>query len=105
MFLIFFPKEFIKTVVVVETSKECEKEITLGKFLRFIGIWLAITRSSPGNLNRESFWSLKPISRKSGAPFRLNDIMSKNRFKEIFTNLTFTNQDAPAYVDRLWEVR
>ena len=92
-------------MIVKKTSDSLDKQLTFGNFLRYIGLWLVITPSLPGNINRIEFWSLKPVSRKRGAPFRLNDLMSKNRFKEIISNLTYTDQDPPPYKDLFWEVR
>ena len=66
---------------------------------------LVITRASPGNLNRREFWSKLPISREKGAPFRLNDIMSSNRFEEIIQGLIYTCNDPPSFKDPFWEVR
>ena len=56
-------------------------------------------------MDRKKFWSNKPIDRESGAPFRLNDLMSQKRFETILQNISYTNKDPPAYKDRFWEVR
>ena len=105
MFLIFLPRNFIETVVVTLTSSKLSQPLSFGEFLCFLGLWLVITRASPGNLNRRDFWSKYPVNREKGAPFRLNDLMSSNRFEEIIQALSYTSNDPPSYVDRIWEVR
>jgi hypothetical protein len=41
MFVIFMPKDFFETVILVETHKAIQgPSITFGEFLQFIGIWL-----------------------------------------------------------------
>ena len=51
MFLIFLPKLFVETVIVKLTSYVLVQLLSMGDFLRFIGIWLVITHASPGNIN------------------------------------------------------
>ena len=77
----------------------------MGEFLQFIGIWLVITYASPGDLSRKEFWSLKKNTKERGAPFRLNDLMSSNRFEDIIRNLTYTNLQPPAFKDKFWEIQ
>ena len=105
MFLILFPKLFIENVIVEETNKHLEKNLTLGEFLQFVGIWFVISYLTPCNMNRREFWSSKPTSREGGAPFWLNDNMSSNRFEEIIKHLTFTNIEPPSFTDKFWEIR
>ena len=105
VFLLLFPRTLVEKVILAETNKKIDKKITLGEFLRFIGLWLVITYASPGNLSRKEFWSSKKLERERGAPFRLNDLMSSNRFEDIIKNLTFTNRQPPAFKDKFWEIR
>ena len=105
MFLIFFPKNYLENVVCKLTSDNCEAPLTFGEFLKYIGIWLLIVKNSSGNIDRKLFWSKKPVSRKQGAPIRLNDLMSGERFEEITSNLTFTRHQPPTFKDRFWEIR
>ena len=104
MFLIFFPQRFIKEIVVEETNNKLENATNFGEFLRYIGIWLIITKACPGKMLHNKFWSHKPVSRKTGAPFRLHDLMSGKRFNEITQALCFTSEDPPQSRDALWEV-
>ena len=105
MFLIFFPRKFLETVIAKLTRNKLSSPLTFAEFLRYIGIWLLIVRSSPGNMNRKEFWSKKAISRKRGAPYRFNDLMTGSRFEDITNALEYTDKAAPTYKDRFWEVR
>ena len=69
MFLLFFPRKFIEEVMIKEMNQQLKHNITLGEFLRYIGLWLIIVRSEPGNLSCGKFWSKKQPDRKKGAPF------------------------------------
>ena len=104
MFLIFFPRRFIEDVVVEETNSTLENATNIGEFLRYIGIWLIITKACPGKMSHNKFWSHKPVSRKTGAPFRLYDLMSGMRFNEIIQSLSFTSENPSQYRDPFWEV-
>ena len=105
MFLVFFPRKFIEEVMIQEMNKHLEDYVTLGEFLRYIGLWLVIVKSSPGNMGRGEFWSSTKPDRKKGAPFRLNDLMTGRRFEELTKALCYTTEKAPSYKDPFWEVR
>ena len=105
MLLIFLPRNYLEHVVCKLTSKKLSTPLTFGELLRYIGLWLLLTKNCTGNVDRKLFWSKKPPSRKSGAPFRFNDLMSGDRFEEITSNLVFTKLEPPAFIDRFWEVR
>lgn len=105
MFLILFPRNFMEQVILKETNKKLDKELKFGEFLWFIGLWLVISYSSPGSLNRREFWASTKPRREGGAPFRLNDLMTGRRFEEIIAALSFTNLQPPAFKDKFWEIR
>ena len=54
---------------------------------------------------QERILVFKKNTRERGAPFRLNDLMSSNHFKDIIRNLTYTNLQPPAFKDKLWEMQ
>ena len=101
IFLIFFSRRFIKDIVVEETNNKLENTTNFGEFLRYIGIWVIITKACPGKMSHNKFRSHEPVSRKTGAPFRL----SGRRFNEITQALCFTSKDSPQDRDPFWEVR
>ena len=91
-FLLFFRWAFIENIIVPETNNNFEVHLDIGEFLRFIGLWILITKNSPGNCNRTKFWSSCSVGRDGGAPFLLNDIMTGKRFEAISNSLAFTIQ-------------
>ena len=91
MFLMFLPKFFVETVIVKRTSDALVQPLSMGEFLRFIGIWLVITRASLGNINQREFWSKDPVSRERGSLLCLNDLTIINRFEGMINHLTYTS--------------
>ena len=102
-FELMFPHELIKSVIIKETNKHLEKNITYGEFLSWIGLWFFMATTTFGD--RREFWSSKAIDAFEGTPYRFNDFMSRNRFESILSHLVFTNRSPPVYNDRFWEVR
>lgn len=70
-----FPVEYVKGTIIVRVNSQLSKPIEYGEWLRLIGIWLLIATSQ--GASRQDFWSVDPVDRFSGAPFRLNDLMSQ----------------------------
>ena len=100
----FFPKEYVKEVIIPETNKHLgDNPLTFGEFLRFVGIFFLMATTSFEN--RRDFWSTSTISMFKGAPFRFNELMSRYRFDAIVAALRLTSSQPPAYKDRFWEVR
>eukprot|EP00957_Ditylum_brightwellii_P146847 11178763-Ditylum_brightwellii.AAC.1 len=58
-----------------------------------------------GVLDRNLWWSPKPIAIDEGAPFRLNNYMSLQRFKAITASLHFTNNEPPSFKEPFFNVR
>ena len=54
---------------------------------------------------RIDFFSSLAINVKYGAPYRLNEYISRNRFEQILQALSYTLKETPTYLDRFWEVR
>jgi hypothetical protein len=82
LFELLFPKTFILFVILPMINKEISigGPVEYGEFLRFIGIWfLMATIQGP---HRRDYWSIEPVSRYQGAPFRINE-MSRTQFDEI----------------------
>ena len=101
-----FPKRFLQDIILKQTNDAMhpsESLITYGELLRFIGVWFQMATTTFEN--RRDFWSTKAVSRHEGAPWRLNDVISRNRFETILSALTLTSRDPPSYKDRFWEIR
>jgi hypothetical protein len=104
LFELFFPMAYVREVLLVETNKILNgKELEYGEFLRWIGLWLLM--STIQGFQRRDFWSVCSVDMYSTAPYRFNDIMSRNRFEDILSSLSYTNRDPPGYRDPFWEVR
>jgi hypothetical protein len=104
LFEILFPKAFVLEVILPMVNKEIKYggDVEYWEFLLFIGIWLLMgIIQGP---DRKEFWSLEPISRHVGAPFRITE-MSRSRFDEIVRCLRYTDDMPPTYCDRFFEVR
>ena len=54
--------------------------------------------------SRRYWWSTTTPSMAKGAPFRINRIMSRNRFGYILSDLHFTNREVP-YEDGFLQMR
>jgi hypothetical protein len=54
----FFPKE-LTWIIINETNKMIESDITIGEFMQFIGILLFM--STVSGFSRREFWSSSPI--------------------------------------------
>ena len=76
MILLFFPRKFIEDVIIIETNNNLDKRMTLGEFLRWIGIWFFL--STLNGFNRRSFWSSKEVSREYSAPYLFHDWMNRS---------------------------
>ena len=102
MFPLLFPKSYIE-LIIEQTNKKLDEPVSMGEFLRWIGIWLFLSTIS--GFKRKEFWSLKEIDMELGAPYRLNEYMSSNRFEAILAALTLTKEKPPTYRDQFWQVR
>ena len=58
----------------------------------------------PGVLDRELWWSKEPISPRDGAPFCLNDYISRNRFRDIMGSIRYTKRPQPTYLDKFHDI-
>ena len=103
-FLYLLPCDYINEILLVETNKKEEEDITFGELMVYIGLWLLMSTTSNG-CDRRAFWENSPISPWKGAPFRFNEYMPLSRFDYITKSLTFTNLSPPTYVDKFHEVR
>ena len=60
--------------------------------------------------DRNDWWSTAPIDMFLGAPFRLNEFMTKRRFLEIMAGIVFTDVPPPTlaqggFIDRFHDIR
>ena len=76
-----FPVQYLKEVVLERLNDLLVPQVKYGELLRWIGIWFLIAVQQSAQLR--DFWSRAPIDRYRGAPFRLIDLMSRDRFESI----------------------
>ena len=108
MFELFFFTSFVKDVIIPQTNTRLTSngihcELSYGEFLWWIGVWLLM--SMLHGPDRATFWSLMDVDHFQGAPWRLNDLMSRKWFDTIPHAIFYTNHDKPPYRDKFWEVR
>jgi hypothetical protein len=104
LFDLFFPSEFLKDIVLFIINLNIEgKSLTYGELLRWIGIWFLMATTQ--GTKRHDFWSVAPTNIFDNASFRLNHLMSRDRFDSILKPLGYTICPAPDYPDRFHEVR
>lgn len=103
-FELFFPTSYVKEVMLPTINKSTTLgTMQYGEFLRWIGLWfLMATVQGP---SRIEFWRKESVDIFNGAPFRLNEYMSKNRFEDILAAMAYTDDNPPAYVDKFHCIR
>lgn len=101
LFEMLFPTQYVKETVIPETNKSLDDPMDYPDFLMFVGIWFLMATIE--GCHRRDYWSTKPVDRFEGAPFRVNDLMSRERFDDILKNLKYVPAIDPS--DKFREVR
>jgi Transposase IS4 len=95
-----FPKRFLADLILVETNKHLKLgNLSYGELLQWIGLWfLMATIQGP---SRHEYWRQADVDCFSGAPYRFNVFMSRNRFDDIASAITYTSNTPQAtYIDK-----
>ena len=101
LFEILFPKKWILETVIPSTNNQLgEEPLSYGELLRWIGLWILM--STVDGSDCRGFWSNKHVNIFEGAPFWLNNFMTRNRFETILNNITYTSHEPLAFRDRFW---
>jgi hypothetical protein len=107
LFLMLFPLEYLKNVLIGELNKNLERQsehpCCFGEFLRFLGIWFYMATFK--GFTRDQFWSSESVDEFNGAPVRFHPWMSTQRFDTILRNLDYTDRPTPAYKDKFHGIR
>ena len=103
-FLRCLPYTYLHEVLIPETNKKLQRPVDLPELLRFIGLLFLMYTARVGCNIRAWFEETEP-SKFEGAPFRLQEYMSRSRFEEILRSLTYTNNTKPQYKDKFWQIR
>jgi hypothetical protein len=104
LWLLCLPVEYLENVVIKNLNEELETPTDLQEFITVLGC-IHFMACYEGISNRREWWSLTLISEKDGAPFRLNQWISWNRFNKITSKMTYTDKDPPDYIDGFHQQR
>ena len=94
LLLIMFPEEYIEKVLIHNTNKDMSVPMDHQDCIKWVVCWIYIS-CWVGIESRQDWWSTTTTLMAKGAPFRLNIIMSRNRFDYILGALCFTNREVP----------
>ena len=89
-----FPEDYLEEFLVPDTNKGLSVPMDLQEYMQWVGCWLYMA-CWVGIESRRDWCSTTTPSMAKGAPFRLNSIMSCNRFDSILSALRFTNREVP----------
>ena len=104
LFRMAFPEKWVRDVVLPSTNKVIEGgEMDLQEFYVFLGCHFFMA-CFEGISDRRDWWSKQTSDMFAGAPFRLSEYMSFNRFAVIAKSMTYTDKEAPNFLDRFHDV-
>jgi hypothetical protein len=108
LFRMCFPDKFVDEVILPATNVHLFPHLTMQEFFKWLGCYF-IMSCFQGIKDRDEWWSPKPVSMFEGAPFRLNQYMSRKHFTDITCKIRFTNKEPPTvasdgFADRFHEV-
>ena len=107
IFFVFFPVDYVKDVLVLETSENIFdrglKPTNTREIIWFIGLWFFM--ATLGGFKVEDYWSKKEICIEEGVPYRLNKFMTRNIFRDLNACLALTSEQPPTFKDPFWKVR
>ena len=103
LFLIIFPEDYLEEVLIPETNTGLSVPMDLQEFIKWVGCWLYMA-CWVGIESCQDWWSTTTPSMAKCDQFRLNFIMSRNRFDYILSSLRFTNIEVP-YEDGFFQMR
>jgi hypothetical protein len=106
LFRMSFPEAYIIEVMLPETNKHIDGEdVTLSEFYKWLGCFFFMA-CFEGVSDRREWWSSEPINKFKGAPFRLNEYMSRQRHDKITQAMRYTNVEPPTnFVNKFHDVR
>ena len=88
LFFIMFPEEYLEEVLIPETNKGLSVPIDLQEYIQWVGFWIYMTCWIGIEILWDWWFTTTPLM-DEGAPFRINLIMSCNRFDSIISYLSF----------------
>ena len=103
LFLIMFPENYLEKVIIPETNKGLSVPMDLQEYIQWVCCCLYMICWVGIEICRD-WWSTTTPFMDKGDPFRLNRIMSRNRFDYILNAISFTNREVP-YEDIFFQMR
>ena len=114
LFLYFFPMAWFTVVLLEKTSKAIQQfggngntqPVTFGEMIHFLGIRLLMSTQQGWSIG--DYWNYSNEVRDQETcpcPFNMPNFMSFQRFQSIQRFLTYTDVQAPTFIDRFWEIR
>lgn len=105
IWMLCYPVKYFTEVVIPATNPHLKMGDTdLQELICFFGCEKMMA-CFEGISDRRMWFSKEPINMYAGAPFRLNEYMTGNRFEDIMQALRYTTCDVPDYEDKFYEVR
>eukprot|EP00956_Cyclotella_meneghiniana_P024387 scaffold48896_cov69-Cyclotella_meneghiniana.AAC.2 len=105
VFRMCMPEDYIIKTIIPATNKHLDEKLTLSELYKWLGLrfyMACYVGVSPIN----QWWSKSPPSMFKGAPFRLNEYMSLNRFQAIDKAIRYTDKPPPTdFEDKFHDVR
>ena len=105
----FFPCDFLKEVILYKLNEQLlqqgHQQVALWEYMRWLGIWMLLA-TTDGH-QRDDFWKTltsQEDCRFEGAPFRLNDLLSKRRFNQILMYHQTYEDNPPDYKDSFYPI-
>ena len=107
IFLHCLPLKWLPIVLLKSTSRATKEAditpLTYGYILRYLGLWILM--STCYGWKREGFGVFTPFDQEANpCPYCLRKFMSKSCFDFITHKLSFTKNNSPPYVDKLWKI-
>ena len=103
LFLVMFQEDYLEEVLIPETKKGLSVPKDIQEYIQWVSCWLYMACLVEIE-RRQDWWSTTTPPMAKGAPFRLNCIMSRNRFDSILSALRFTNRKV-TYEDSFLQMR
>ena len=99
-FLLLFPCAFLQYVILPIMNQDAEDAMPIEwwEMVRWMGMWFLLATTN-GHV-RDEFWERSQKDRRfDGAPFLLDDLMSKTRFNYILGRLKLFSLPYPSFKD------
>ncbi len=102
-----FPTDFLRDIVIPKINsniRQSKTPVNMSEFVKWLGC-IHFMSCFDGVEDRQDWWSTKDIDDYEGAPFQLNEHMSRARFEDIMQAIRYTDDEPPAFVDCFHEIR